>query len=134
MGKVLFRLGLLGALVSICVSAYLFARAQGGPSWEVPASVMRELQTLPPLVFALAIAASGLYAWSRHVAGGRARRGMVILLAIAVILPWIIWLFHPEQWPYQFVALSMAATILFVPTVLAALFLFWLIGFRWLKR
>jgi hypothetical protein len=45
-GKTLFRLALALSLISICLSAYVLMRAQSGPSWEVPAAVVRELATI----------------------------------------------------------------------------------------
>ena len=60
-GKLLFRLALVAALASICLSAYVIAHAQTGPGWEVPVAVMQELRTFPLISMGLAIVAALLY-------------------------------------------------------------------------
>lgn len=129
----LFRLGLAVALASIILSSYLMAHAQSGPSWEVPAAVMMELQTLPLLSMLLAILAIALYVWASRLGdfGDSARFGFVAVVVCAFVLPCVIWLFKPEQWPFQYEMLSFFAAIQIVPVFLAAVILFRLIGFRW---
>ena len=131
----LFRLGLVAVFTSICLSAYVLAHAQTGPSWEVPVAILQELRTVPIVALLLAVVALGFYLGSRRL--GRvepaALRGFWIAWVIAVIFPLAIWLGRPEQWPFQYVTLSFFAMILVVPTVIASLFCFWLIGFRWLR-
>ncbi len=106
--KLRFRLGLAAALVSICLSAYVIARAQSGPSWEVPVAVVEELRTLPPISMILAIVGAIMFAWIRRLGGvgPAARRGLLLLLLIAFALPFIIWIFEPEQWPFHSTMLS----------------------------
>ena len=129
-----FRLGLVALFASICLSAYLLARAQSGPRWEVPVAIMQELRTMPLVALLLAVLGLGFYQWSRRA--GRvsraAQRGFWGAWVIALLFPLLIWLLKPEQWPFQYETLSFIATILIVPTVIASLIFFWLIGFRWL--
>jgi len=131
----LFCFGLAAAFISVCLSAYLIAHAQSGPSREVPAAVVSELATLPWLSLLLAILAALLYFWSSRVGGGvnaRSRRAFLVVLLIATALPFINLLLQPAQWVYQFTRLSLVASLLFFPVVIIALIFFWLIGFRWL--
>lgn len=133
--KLWFRLGLAAALASICLCATVMARAQGGPSWEVPVAVMEELRTWPLMALALAIFAAVMYFWGRRTAniGKGARDAFGIVLALAFISPVAVWILQPEQWPYRFVTLSLIVTILVVPIWIAAVVCFWLIGWRWAR-
>jgi hypothetical protein len=134
-GKTLFRLALALSLISICLSAYVLMRAQSGPSWEVPAAVVRELATIPVMSIALVVGAVLLYLWSSrlgNVAAG-SQSGFWIASVAALIFPLSIRLLQPEQWPFRYATLSFVAASLFVPVMIASLIFFWLIGFRWLK-
>lgn len=135
-GKLLFLLGLALCLISIVLSTYVISHAQSGPSWEVPVAVMQELNVIPRISMALTVLALIFYIWAsnRGEINKRATFGFFVLLPIAFALPFVVWVFNPEQWAYQFVTLSFLATICIVPVVIAALVLFWLIGFRWLRN
>jgi hypothetical protein len=132
-GKLLFRLALAAALASICLSAYVITHAQTGPSWEVPVAVMQELRILPVLSMGLAIVSALLYFGSSRLGdvAGSPQRGFLIVLLIAFACPFVVWLFKPEQWPFQFEMLSFIASVLIAPVAIASIFFFWLIGFRW---
>ena len=133
--KLSFRLALLLALASVCLSSYVLGRAQSGPSWEVPVAVVEELQTIPVMSTFLAVLALVLFIWGRRrmETGQRAQWGMVVALLIAFALPWVVWLFDPAQWPFRNESLSFLAFILIIPAVLLSIVGFWLIGFRWLR-
>ena len=135
-GKLLFRLALAFALISICLSAYLISHAQSGPSWEVPVAVVTELATLPWLSLLLALIAAILYGRSRRgdTISAASQRAFLITFAIAFMLPVVIWLFQPAQWAYHFVLLSLVARLIFGPVVIVSIVLFWLIGFSWVKQ
>ena len=133
--KLWFRLGLAAALASICLCAYLIARAQGGPSWEVPVAVMEELRTFPLIALALATFAAVIYFWRRGnlAVGASARAAFGVILVLAFVFPIAIRVLQPEQWPYRFVTLSFLATLLVAPIWIASLVCFWLIGWRWVR-
>ncbi len=130
--KLLFRLGLATSLASICFSAYILARAQTGPEWEVPVAVVEELRTIPRIAIALAIVAAGFYFWQSKLAvlGNLARSKSLVILLIAFALPFVVWVLEPEQWPFQYEMLSFFASILMIPVWLVCVLLFWLVGFR----
>lgn len=130
-----FRLGLAAALASICLCATVIARAQGGPSWEVPVAVMEELRTFPLVALALAIFATVIYLWGRGKpgVGASARSAFGVVLLLAFVFPVSVWLLQPEQWPFRFVTLSLIATVLVAPIWIAAVVYFWLIGWRWAR-
>lgn len=135
-GRLFFRLALAAALVSICLIAYVIAHAQSGPSWEVPVAVTMELQRYPVVAMGLAIVALLLKVWSNRLidVGERANGALAVVLTIAFIYPFMVWLLKPEQWPYQFETLSFLASVIFVPVVIVSVVFFWLIGFRWVKK
>lgn len=134
-GLFLFRLALALALASICLSAYVLSRAQSGPSWEVPVAVVMELQIVPVMSTVMAVCALLLYLWSRRLGsvGAAAQSGFWVVVLVAIGFPLIIWIFQPAQWPFRYLTLSFFAMILIVPTVIAAVVFFWLIGFRWVR-
>lgn len=135
-GKMLFRLGLALAFGSICLASYAIFRGQSGPSWEVPVAVVELLRIVPVMSTLLVIGALSFYGWS-HRQGGVARaaqRGFLVVLLIAVALPFVIWYFEPEQWPVRDESLSFLAWVQFAPVVLVSLISFWLIGFHWLRN
>jgi hypothetical protein len=133
--RLLFQSALALALISICVSAHVIAHAQSGPGWEVPVAVMVELQTFPPVAMLMVVVAILLYFWSLQYGSihGGAQFGFWVVALVAFAFPIVIWLFKPEQWPFQFVTLSFFASILLAPMVILSLLLFWLIGLRWAK-
>lgn len=133
--KLLFRLALLAALVSVALSAYVVAHAQTGPSWEVPVAIVEELRTFPRLSLVLAVVALALYFLASRFSGInlRALRWFAIVLVVAFLYPLVIWFFEPEQWPFRYETLSSIALIQVVPVWIGAVVLLWLAGFRWLK-
>ena len=95
---------------------------------------MEQLRTIPPIALGLALVAALLAFWSRRAqAISAAWRVLIVLLLIAVALPFVVWLFEPEQWPFRYGTLSSLASFLIVPVAIVASVLFWLIGWRWAR-
>ena len=58
--------------------------------------------------------------------GGAPKWGFLIVLLIAFACPFVVWVFKPEQWPFQFVTLSFIASILITPVAIVSILFFWL--------
>lgn len=127
-----YRFALAASLVAIAFSSCLVTFAQSGPGWEVSQPVVRALTIIPLVSLTLALAAVVLCLLSNKFMyiNSAARVGFFVLLSAAWLLPCVVFLAEPEQWPTRAPALSSLARALSLLTYPICGILFWLLGFR----
>jgi hypothetical protein len=126
------RVGLVASLLALDLISGLLAKAQCGPNWEVPRSVVAALEVVPVLAIGLVLV-SGVALFRASYDGALprlAKRGALTLLILAVLSILIAIFAEPAQWPGLHPVASRLATVLFLPVLAASGLVFWLVGFR----
>jgi hypothetical protein len=126
------RVGLGVALFTLVLISGLLAKAQCGPDWEVPQTVVRALEVAPVLAIVLVlVSGAALFRASYDSALPRlAKRGSLAVLMLSVLSILIAIFAEPAQWLVNHPVASNLATGLFFPILIASGFTFWLVGFR----
>jgi hypothetical protein len=126
------RVGLGVGLLALGLMSGLLVKAQCGPDWEVPQTVVAALEVVPVLAIVLVlVSGAALFRASYDSAIPQlAKRGWLVVLALSVLAILIAYFAEPAQWPGRHPVASRLATWSFFPILVASGFTFWFLGFR----